>query len=488
MSLLSRKIEDLITESGETVQSLAEMGKINRTTLQRVKSGERLPSKIFFTNMCNALRLSHAEVSELATLLEMAQVGEGVYHNRQKIIELMETISELTEYKIPFSNEVVLKPEQMSVKDDSQKIQIVTGTGAVLAQMQNTIDRELFGTKYPQLRLAIPGTWDKIYQHIFVQMLGNKKKLVLQDVLSIPETGDEATADSGLLVLKYLMSLSLLDNVSYQSNFFYQSNSDCQEINVLFPYFILTSSQVITISRDFARAICYQDGELLSLYQSGFIRLCQQTEPFIEESRDLMSIYALDQTYRIRQVVEPLPCFAYYATPELVGDKIRKDFPGYELLRDATIRFYDFFKKENRGMINVFTLTSLKQFMKDGNMYFPAEVCDPFTPAERLMLVKLVRADIANDVRKTYAINEEKIFLNSAVEFLNEATLIHLILHYRKGDTMVFKSIALKENNIVAAFDDFFKSLPDSPYVLPKAETIQELDKLIGQYESSVAD
>lgn len=39
MTRFSKKIEELIDESGETVQSLAEMGKINRTTLQRIKSG-----------------------------------------------------------------------------------------------------------------------------------------------------------------------------------------------------------------------------------------------------------------------------------------------------------------------------------------------------------------------------------------------------------------------------------------------------------------
>lgn len=45
MSLLSQRITEYISESGETVQALAEMGNINRTTLQRVKSGERLPTR-----------------------------------------------------------------------------------------------------------------------------------------------------------------------------------------------------------------------------------------------------------------------------------------------------------------------------------------------------------------------------------------------------------------------------------------------------------
>lgn len=65
MTLFTQGIEELIVESGETVKTLAELGKINRSTLQRVKSGERLPSKIFFHGMCKALRLSAAEEAEL---------------------------------------------------------------------------------------------------------------------------------------------------------------------------------------------------------------------------------------------------------------------------------------------------------------------------------------------------------------------------------------------------------------------------------------
>lgn len=70
MSLFAQRIEELIVDSGETVQALAEIGKIDRTTLQRVKSGERLPSKKFFSGLCKALRLSTAEEEELKNLLK----------------------------------------------------------------------------------------------------------------------------------------------------------------------------------------------------------------------------------------------------------------------------------------------------------------------------------------------------------------------------------------------------------------------------------
>jgi len=173
----------------------------------------------------------------------------------------------------------------------------------------------------------------------------------------------------------------------------------------------------------------------------------------------------------------------YRTYDEMVAEKVNKNLSFYEPLVAATNRFYDYFKQESRAMINVFSLTNLEVFMENGNMYFPEDVCDPFTPAERLMLTKRVRDDIQADVRKTYAFNEEKIALNAAVEFVNEATLVHLILHYKRAGQQVFKTIKLKEANIVAAFDDFFRSLPGSDYVLPKEATVAAMDQLISRYE-----
>lgn len=480
MTQFSTRIAELIEDSGETVQSLAEMGKINRTTLQRVKSGDRLPTAKVFKALCKALRLSAVEVEELETLLEMAQVGQGTYYNRQQIVELIGIIYELTTYQVPFIKEIQPKIGCQGLRE---KIQIVTGSDQVLTLIESSIDRELFCRNQPRLKLAIPSHFERVYQHIFAQMLGNQQELILQDVQSFSESPDENAADPGLGALKTLIGLSLLDNVTYHSHYYYQSGGEAQELNVLFPYFILTSEEVITISRDFNRAICYHDPELYRLYQKGFVDILQQTEPFIEESRDLFAIYSLDTTYRIRQVVEPLPCFAYYATHEMVADKVRRDFPLYQELVAVTNRFYDYFKAESRSMINVFSLKNLEVFMENGNMYFPEEVCAPFTPAERLLLTKQVRDDIAADARKTYAFDEAKIALNAAVEFVNEATLVHLILHYKRGDQQVFKTIKLKEANIVAAFDDFFRSLPGSPYVLPKEATLAAMDHLINKYE-----
>jgi len=72
--------------------------------------------------------------------------------------------------------------------------------------------------------------------------------------------------------------------------------------------------------------------------------------------------------------------------------------------------------------------------------------------------------------------------MNSAVEFSKEDPTLRLILHYQRGDETIFKHLAINEANIIHAFDDFFNNLPNSDYVLSKAETIAGIEAIIRDY------
>lgn len=495
MSLLSKKIEEYILESGETIAALAEMGNFNRTTLQRVKSGERLPTRAFFKKMTKVLRLSPAEAAELETLLEIAQVGEGTYANRQKIIELIETISELTEYKIPFSKEIrpkeAVKNNGKVSGDFAKSIQIVTGKNQVLGLIENCLDRELFQAADPAVKLAIPYGFQAVYDYLFQQLMGNKKHLNLQDVVSLRREADDSAADPMLGALKHLIALTLLDNVNYQSHCYVIQNDTKltgPEISALFPYFILTSSAVITITRDLTQAILYQDSAFRGLYADCFQEMIAATKPFILESNDLFKVFDLERKFKVEAIVEPLPCFAYYTDREMLEKKLNKALPYYEPLLEAVDRYYNYFRQVSGGMLNVFSLKNLRQFMEDGSLVYPEEVYHLLTPVERLTTIKQVRDDLFYKRRNIFALDDDKLFLNAAMEFIYESSdCLRLILHYKINGRVIFKTIELRELGIIAAFAEFFSSLPGSDYVLPTETTLQQLEAMIVEYEPGAA-
>lgn len=485
MSLFTQKIEELIVDSGETVQSLAEMGKINRSTLQRVKSGERLPSKTFFRGMCKALRLSTGEEDELKNILEMETIGQRNYYNRKAIVGLIETIAELTEHTIPFSKEIALKNGEALKSTPTDGMEIVRGQTNVLRMVENAIDCELFAYETPQIRQVIPYDWDALYDYIFQQLMGSGKNLVVQDIVSFPLNCSETEADQSLLAFKKLAALSLLNNVDYQSHFYYRSSDGHPVDDGVFPYYLLTSDRLITLSKDLTTAVVYRDTGLYQVYDGYFAELLESSAPFIHGSRDLFEIYALEDALPTKLVMQPIPCFSRYYTDEMIEKQMNRDFPYYEALYAAVIPFYDKFRADNKWMVDVFSLKYLRQFMDDGYSYLPEEMVHPFAAEERLQLIKQLHADLVASERKCFAINEDRLFMNSAVEFSKEDPTLRLILHYRCGDETIFKHLAINEANIIHAFDDFFDSLPTSDYVLSKAETIAGIETIIRDYDGN---
>ncbi|WP_373481861.1 helix-turn-helix domain-containing protein [Acetobacterium sp.] len=485
MSLFTQRIEELIIDSGETVQSLAEMGKINRSTLQRVKSGERLPSKTFFDGMCKALRLSTGEEEELKNILEMETIGQRNYYNRKAIVGLIETIAELTEHTIPFSKEIGLKNGEASERTLTDGMETVRGQNNVLRMVENAIDCEIFASEAPQIRQVIPYDWDVVYDYIFQQMMGSGKNLVLQDIVSFPQNCSKSEADQSLMAFKKLAALSLLDNVDYQSRFYYRSSDEHPVDSGVFPYYLLTADRLITLSKDLATAVVYWEAGLYQVYAGYFSELLENSAPFIHESRDLFEIYALEDALPTKLVMQPIPCFSRYYTDEMIDKQMNRDFPYYEALYAAVIPFYDKFRADNKWMVDVFSLKYLRQFMEDGYIYLPQEMVHPFPAEERLQLIKQLYADMMASERKCFAINEDKLFMNSAVEFSKEDPTLRLILHYHRGDETIFKHLAIHEVNIIHAFDDFFDSLPASDYVLSKAETIAGIEAIIRDYHGT---
>jgi len=482
MSLFTQRIEELIVDSGETVQALAEIGKIDRTTLQRVKSGERLPSKKIFSGLCKALRLSAAEEEELKNVLEMETIGQRNYYNRKAIVGLIETIAELTEHTIPFSKEIGLQNGEALTNTKSDGMEIVRGQNNVLRLVENAIDCELFASATPQIRQVIPYDWDNVYDYIFQQMMGSGKNLVLQDIVSFPQNCSEAEADQSLLAFKKLAALSLLDNVDYQSRFYYRSSDGHPVDDGVFPYYLLTSDRLITLSKDLATAAVYRDAGLYQVYDGYFSELLDNSAPFIHGSRDLFEIYALEDALPTKLVMQAIPCFSRYFTDEMIEKQLNRDFPYFEALLATVIPFYDKFRADNKGMVDVFSLKYLRQFMDDGYIYLPEEMVHPFAAEERLQLIKQLHADLVASERKCYAINEDRLFMNSAVEFSNEDPTLRLILHYQRGDETIFKHLAINEVNIINAFEEFFNSLVTSDYVLSKAETIAGIEAIIRDY------
>ena len=94
MSKFSDKCKELLTESGYNIYRLSQTASLERTTLQRMVTGKRLPGQQFVENFCRALRISLLQEKEVMELYKIECMGETAYLNQKTIMELFQNLSE----------------------------------------------------------------------------------------------------------------------------------------------------------------------------------------------------------------------------------------------------------------------------------------------------------------------------------------------------------------------------------------------------------
>ena len=93
MSDFSSKCREYLTDTGETVYQLASSSGLDRTTLQRMLTGKRLPSIDFIRQFCDSIRINPSQRLELMELYKIEKIGKEVYYNRKYIQELLRVTS-----------------------------------------------------------------------------------------------------------------------------------------------------------------------------------------------------------------------------------------------------------------------------------------------------------------------------------------------------------------------------------------------------------
>ncbi|MDD3278326.1 MAG: helix-turn-helix transcriptional regulator, partial [Lachnospiraceae bacterium] len=89
MSDFSDKCKFYLLESGSNVYQIAQSANLDRTTVQRMLTGKRLPSQEFVKTFCNHLRINNSEKEDLLECYTMEKIGKATYQNRKYVQSLL---------------------------------------------------------------------------------------------------------------------------------------------------------------------------------------------------------------------------------------------------------------------------------------------------------------------------------------------------------------------------------------------------------------
>lgn len=482
MSKFSDKLKELLEESGMKIYQLAKSAELDRTTIQRAITGDRLPNIAFVEKMCDYLRVSPNERAELFELYSISKIGEKVYSRRKYIKEMIERIATIHTVKENTSDEQKSMSFTGKITEDNA---VFTGQYVVNNIIRDVLEDEVINNSSPVISIFVPFNYSFLYDLLFQLYLCENGKINMKNIIRLNKNLNAfQNPNYNLEILSHVMPFCFSAGNGYQPFYYYDNFDLSNDIALLMPFYIITSKRLITISADFKTAILYNNVSIISIYKENLKIAIAKSKPLTTQhfNCDGMLLSYLE-SYKnlgdVSHVFEPQPCFAFYYTDELIRTHLKQELENRELILELLFNLFNTYWNIKSRPMSIFSIEGLNYFATTGILAdLPTKFAIPFTLEERVMLLKKLRDDIIN--------NNYQVFAANPVNFITPPISIQLyktngLDFFATNNNGAISSSCIEEKSITEAFYDFFDSLPGSDLVYSKEETIKIIDTLIEQ-------
>lgn len=485
MSQFSENLKYLIEKSGETVYQLAKNSGIDRTTIQKSISGDRLPSREAINKIQKSLKLSPGEERCFLENYEIAKMGDQLYYQRKEVLKFVNTISKIYETiddtthlpskNITFNANNFLDTEMFKGELQIQKL------------IQTIIEEEVFDEDASEFLIAVPFEYQFLYRLLQQYFLEKENKLSIQNIFSVSkEVHGFGEKDESLTALQNILPFFITEKSGYEPYFFYDEYNAAHDISLVMPFYIITKKCVIVLSSDYETALLFRGEIVVNVYKEAFQEMKKSCKLLSKRSADIMSIYGeIAFILKTTSSFEPLPCIAEFATKKTIESMILNTNEYSDALIEFGDLFYSRYRNEIRENISFFSINAIRKFAQDGIIInFITPEVRALNTSERIDYLALVRDKIAICKDRYFGVKEKILNNNAPFEIMLVDSCDVFLRFYGKKKTLL-NSIFIEEKNISNMFADFFEYLPKSNLVYPTDEILQILEELISELKGS---
>ncbi len=484
MSKFSEELNDIIRKRNGTIKNLTKDVGIERTLFHRVLKGERQLDSKDIDKLCDYLELTFEEKNRLLVFYEMGVVGEEKYNQRLDIKNIIESISQ----KLDMDNFVSkgdLKNVEINSNVYSDDIEVCDGKYKVekfikyklveISKSENTIN------------CFIPFKLDVFYLTLQELFKNNNVNLKFNQLLMIDRSADSSKETLELIMQVLMMASVALEN--YKAHYFYSETKLENEFPIFMPYYFFTDTELVTISADLERVVLYKNKKIINLIKkqfdekynssSNFINNISKHSDKIEERLNLVG----DRLSDVR-CIEPQPCFASFINKEFADKLIIKEIPYREEVINIIVDFYQNIEYSSDRKL-FFTEDGLQNFVDKGIItVFPEEFVMPCSTENRIVLLKMIRDEIASKTSPLFKlIKSSRLFVSNALSIdssNNGGTLFNL---HDKEKLISIEILSMKINEMII---DYLDWLFESDSVYDDKQTVEILNEYIEKLKTKI--
>lgn len=467
MSKFSDKCKELLAENGYNVYRLSQIASLERTTLQRMITGKRLPGIDFVEAFCNALRISHLEKKELIELYKMEQMGESTYRNQSTIFRLFHTLSTL-EKESSIHNHIIV--DSRNVKLTSP---ISTNKYETEILLQYLLNEEI-QEEEPLLYTNLPGTNTLLPHHLKILVSQYNHKIITVKHMIQFQT-NIAYAYENLETLQQIIPLCCSRDIHYIPFYYYSKISKNDQTNLIYPFYIIAKNYVLQLSSDLSNGILLSDPVILQQYHKEFQICLKHSAPLLQQTNTIdeaLQFYVAScDTISDLISLAATPCTADLIKPSHLFRLLKEKSPHYLPLIKVFEPFLEVLNNVDRT--DFFTYNGFQNYCKSG-VYTGAYslVIPNIPPADRIQSLKYYQKHYNPDTSKmldSHFNYPDTLY----TEFRNHNSLY--LINLADKDNISF--IIIQESSICHAFTEFFRLLKDSEYIVSEKDTVDTFHK-----------
>ena len=469
-TLLSEALRQTITDYSIVITHLAQMMEVDRTTLQHIIGGRRLPSKMQMDKLLQVIPIPTHKKAMLLQAYEVATHGPDKFKQQEKVKSIIEKIA-FTSMMKPIG----VTPSQSITVPSTDETEDLYGIFAINNSLINII-----GEESESVSFFMPSNFSFFYDALF-------SKYVTAEALSVtcffPISNGIGNTMSDLEYFESFIPFFASPKHGFKAHFMRGQNPLNDTSIVPFPYFVCTSKCVFLLSADMNHAILTRQEAFVHMYHEKCQNLLSMSTPLLlsPSLSDFLLFFPYDNSPGdITSSIENQPCFQYHLTNHLIEKYTTVNSEeGTAFIELYKKYIYELQKEPN--FFSAFGREGLMHFAETGILaVWPPAIGKPFDVFDRIEILQRMLHGIKNDEFHCRMVDTSKLTipLTPTVVGVRRNTLLIMCLDYENGNV---KNICLTEKNIVGVFADFFNNLPNSHLVHSKEETVKAFEAALGK-------
>ncbi len=466
---------------------LSHLTGIERTRLNRIKNGH---AKIKFDelkNIATVLMLSDESKQMLFDSFLMEKVGKDKYLSRKITKEFFRDLC------IDFNSNLE-KFKSFNLQTEThfnlpKETTVINGEASVDLAVSLTLELALSNKN--KIEIISSPSHEVLFSQLF-NVLSKENGITIDHILSLmPSDKLSEPYSYNINIAKTVYPLFML-NGNYCAYYLY----DYSDINALMPYYIITDSISVNISKNFNSAIITQDKDIINLHRELFreqkvrslklVNNIQTPEEYLKSYCEFLTRTNLLDEKPLFYSVDYEPCILpYLDISELNG--VLQNVCASQKLIELTNNYLhnlhpNFF---NEKQISFFTKAGLNYFINTGKI---SEIPDCFAVEltkdrrKELLVQLLTHIKSGENTAKEYRlINDELLSIPYGFRFLGYGSQddhLFFLSNKKNGLQSIFD---LSNINILSSVFDFIESLPETDTVLTRNQTIEYLEAAINR-------